>query len=137
MERRGMQNATEYADTRECGNARECLQSARTSMREVKRLLSRPSLEAADESAALLRDVEVQLGCVAAILRQNGPKPGVEIRTGVEELQSEVAVLASFFAGADKMLSAWLDTVRSRRGGYTERGQAAPLVLVRKLSVEG
>jgi hypothetical protein len=126
-----MENATEY------GNARECLQGARASMRQVKRLLSQPSVEAADESAALLRVVEVQLGCVAAILRQNGSQPDAEMRAGVEELQSEVAVLASFFAGADKMLSGWLNAVRSRRGGYTDRGQAAPLTLVRKLSVEG
>jgi hypothetical protein len=126
-----MENAPHY------GDARECLQAARVSMRQVKRLLSQPSAEAADESAALLRDVEVQLGCVAAMLRQNGSKPDAEIRTGVEDLQNEVAVLAAFFAGADKMLSGWLDAVRSRRGGYTVRGQAAPLMLVRKLSVEG
>ncbi|MGA2883216.1 MAG: hypothetical protein ABSG13_30070 [Bryobacteraceae bacterium] len=126
-----MQNATQY------GDARERLQAARVSMRQVKKLLAKPSFEAADESAALLRDVEVQLGCVAAILRQNGSKPDAEIRAGVEELQNEVAQLANFFAGADKMLSGWLDAVRSRRGGYTDRGQAAPLTLVRKLSVEG
>lgn len=126
-----MENATQYAD------ARECLQAARVNMRQVKQLLSQPSAEAADQSAAILRDVEVQLGCVVALLRQNGSRPDAEIRTGVEQLQTEVAVLASFFAGADKMLSRWLDTVRSRRGGYTERGQAAPLMLVKKLSVEG
>jgi len=126
-----MENATQYRD------ARECLQAARLSMRQVKRLLSQPSAEAADESAALLRDVEIQLGCVAAILRQNGSRPDGEIRSGVEELQHEVAALAAFFAGADRMLSGWLNALRSRRGGYTERGQAAPLTLVRKLSVEG
>lgn len=126
-----MQNAPQY------GDAREYLQAARASMRHVKRLLAQPSAEAADESAALLRDVEVQLGCVAAILRQIGSRPDSEIRTGVEELQNEVAVLATFFAGADKMLSGWLDAVRTRRGGYTVRGHAAPLTLVRKLSVEG
>ena len=106
-------------------------------MREVKRLLSQPSADAADESAALLRDVEVHLGCVAAILRQNGAKPQAEVRAGVEELQTEVAALAAFFAGADKMLTGWLSAIRSRSGGYTEHGQAAPLVLVKKLSVEG
>ena len=126
-----MENANEY------GDARECLQAARASMGQVKRLLSQPSPEAADESAAILRDIEVQLGCVAAILRQNGSRPDAQVRAGVEELQSEVAVLASFFAGADKMLSGWLNAVRSRRGGYTERGQAAPLTLVKRLSVEG
>jgi hypothetical protein len=125
------QQTIEYAD------ARECLRAARGSMREVKRLLSQPSPEAADESAALLRDVEVQLGCVAAILRRNGSPPDLELRSGVEELQNEVAVLARFFAEADKLFSGWLQAIRARRGGYTERGQAAPLVLVKKLSVEG
>jgi len=122
---------------REYGDARECLQAARHSMRQVKRLLARPSAEAADESATLLREVEVQLGCVAAILRQNGSPPDLELRAGVEELQEEVAVLARFFAEADKLFSGWLNAVRSRRGGYTERGQGAPLVLMKKLSVEG
>jgi len=126
-----METTTEY------GDARECLQAARQRMRQVKRLLSQPSVEAADESAALLRDVEVQLGCVAAILRQNGSKPDLEFRSGVEELQDEVAVLARYFAEADKLFSGWLQAVRSHRGGYTNNGQAAPLVLVKKLSVEG
>ena len=123
--------------TTQHGDARECLQAARAGMRQVKKLLSQPSAEAADESAALLRDVEVQLGCVAAILRQDGSRRDVEIRSGVEELQNEVAVLAAFFAEADKLFSGWLQAVRARRGGYTQQGQAAPLVLVKSLSVEG
>src|ERR1700690_2008492 len=99
------------------GDARECLQAARVSMRQVKRLLSQPSVEAADESAALLRDIEVQLGCVAAILRQNSPQPDPGLRFGVEELQDEVAVLARFFAEADKLFTGWLQAIRSRRDG--------------------
>jgi hypothetical protein len=122
---------------REYGDTRECLQAARQSMRQVKRLLAQPSAEAAVESAMLLREIEVQLGCVAAILRQNGSQLDSELRAGVEELQEEVAVLARFFAEADKLFSGWLNAVRSRRGGYTERGQGAPLLLMKKLSVEG
>jgi hypothetical protein len=131
METVGTESASAY------GEARECLRVARTSMRQVKQLLARPSVQAADESAALLREIEVQLGCVAAILRRDGAQPDSGIRADVNALQSEVAMLAAFFAGADKMLSGWLNAVRSQRGGYTDRGQAAPLVLVRKLSVEG
>jgi hypothetical protein len=123
--------------TTEYGNARECLQAARQTMRQVKKLLAQPSPEAADQSAALLREIEVQLGCVAAILRQNSSQPDSTLRAGVEELQDEVAGLARFFTEADKLFSGWLNVVRSRRGGYTERGQAAPLMLVKKLSVEG
>lgn len=126
-----MENPTEYRD------AKECLQAAQVSMRRVKSLISQSSVDAAEESAALLRDVEIQLGCVAAILGKNGAKPDAEIRAGVHSLQNEVAVLASFFSGADKMLSGWLGVLRTDRGGYTARGHAAPLVLVKKLSVEG
>jgi hypothetical protein len=126
-----MENASQYSD------ARECLLAARAGLRQVRQRISQPSAEAADDAAALLRDVEVQLGCVAAILRRNGAKPDAGMRTDVEEMQSEVAVLAAVLAGADRMFAGWLDAVRSRRGGYTECGQAAPLMLVRKLSVEG
>jgi hypothetical protein len=123
--------------TREYGGASECLQAARLSMRQVKKLLAQSTPDAADESASLLREVEVQLGCVAAILRQNGARPDAELRSGIEELQREVASLARYFAESDKMLSGWLRAIRARRGGYTNQGQAAPLMLVKKLSVEG
>jgi hypothetical protein len=126
-----MEKATAY------GNARECLQAARASMRQIKQLLAQPSAESVDQSAAILRDVEVQLGCVAALLQKSGSKPDLEIRTGVEELQEEVAVLAKFLAQADRLLAGWLQAVQTRRGGYTQRGQAAPLMLVKKLTVEG
>ncbi|HTR34842.1 MAG TPA: hypothetical protein VMH80_02995 [Bryobacteraceae bacterium] len=121
------------------GDVRECLLAARAGMREIKRLLSQPSAEMADQAVIILRDVEIQLGCVAALLKNNGngTRPALEIRTEVEDLQEEVAVLARFLARADQMLAGWLQGVRTRRGGYTERGQAAPLVLVKKLTVEG
>jgi hypothetical protein len=124
-------------ETREYGGARECLQAARLSMRQVKQLVAQPTVEAADKSASLLREVEVQLGCVAAILQKNGSRPDVELRSGIEELQSEVAALARYFAESDKMFSGWLRAIRTRHGGYTNQGQAAPLMLVKKLSVEG
>lgn len=126
-----MQSSTEY------GDARECLLAARHSMREVRQLLAQPSAETADQSATILREVEVQLGCVAAVLRTNGSKPDVNFRMDIEDLQDEVAVLARYFAEADKLLSGWMRTVQSRRGGYNAYGHAAPLVLVKKVSVEG
>jgi len=119
------------------GDARACIHAARARMREVRDLLSKPSNESADRSATLLREIEVQLGCAAAILKVNGTRLDLEMRSGVEDLQEQVAVLAQFFAEADKLLSNWLRVVRTRRAGYTEQGQAAPLVLVNRLTVEG
>jgi hypothetical protein len=119
------------------GDARECIYSAKEQMREVRGLLSKPSSENAERSAELLREIEVQLGCAAAILKRNGTRLDLETRSEVEDLQSQVAVLAQFFAEADQLLSNWLRVVRTRRAGYTGQGQAAPLVLVNKLTVEG
>lgn len=119
------------------GTAREHLKAAKAGMRQVEQLLSQPSMENADRSATVLREVEVQLGCVAAILRNNGAQPDAEFHSALEELQAEVAVLARFLSEGDKLLSGWLQAVQARRAGYTQRGQAAPLVLVNKVTVEG
>ena len=119
------------------GDARDCIHAAKAQMREVRDLLSKPSVESADRSATLLREIEIQLGCAAAMLKLRGTPLDLEMRSEVEELQGQVAVLAQFFTQADQLLSNWLRVVRTRRAGYTEQGQAAPLVLVSKLTVEG
>ncbi len=116
--------------------AREHLRAAKAGMREVRHLLSDPSVENADRSGSILREVEVQLGCAAALLQHNGAQPDEEFRFALEELQGEVAVLARVLSEADKLLSGWLRAVQTRRAGYTPRGQAAPLVLVSKVAVE-
>lgn len=117
--------------------AQEHLRAAGVGIEQVQRLLSIPSLQNADQSAAILREVEVQLGCVAAVLEKNGMHADASLRSVVEQIQGEVAVLARFLSEADKMLSGWLRAVQTKRGGYTKRGQAAPLVLVSKTMVEG
>jgi hypothetical protein len=119
------------------GAAGDRLRAAKTGMQRVKDLLAQPSPANADQAAAILREVEVQLGCAAAILEKSGPPPDGEFRSALEELQGEVATLARFLSGADKLFSDWLRAVQTRRGGYTHRGQAAPLVLVNKVTVEG
>jgi hypothetical protein len=118
-------------------SAGEHLRAAQAGMRKVKGVLAQPSPTNADQASIILREVEVQLGCAVAILEKNGPPPDGEFRSALEELQGEVATLARFLSGADKLLSDWLGAVQTRRGGYTHRGQAAPLVLVNKVTVEG
>jgi hypothetical protein len=119
------------------GDPCECIRAAKESMRQVKELLSRPSADSADRCSTLLREVEVQLGCAAAVLNVNGAKPDVNVKAELVDLQDQVAVLARFFGEADKLLCGWLRAVQTRRGGYTHRGHAAPLTLVNKLAVEG
>jgi hypothetical protein len=106
-------------------------------MRRVKQLLGQPSEEHAEESAALLRQVEIQLGYAVAIFKTRGSGRSEEFQSALESLQGEIAVLAQFFAHADQLLSGWLQVLSSRQSGYTTGGKAAPLVLLKKVSVEG
>jgi len=128
---------TNIEDGTAYGDARECIGRAKGSLREIKELLARPSVESAEQSATILREVEVQLGCAAAILMRSGSKPDLEIRSAVEELQDQVAVLSRFFGEAEKLFSGWLRTVQTKRFGYNEQGHAAQLVLVNRLTAEG
>jgi hypothetical protein len=110
-------------------------------MREVKQLLSQHSQQNAEqnaeECAALLRQVEVQLGCAMAIFKRRGSQPTVEIQSILEAMQGEIAVLAQFLAEADKLLAGWLRSLSIRQSGYTTEGRSAPLVLLKKVSVQG
>lgn len=120
------------------GDARACTHAAKANMSKVHQLLSRPSIESAEECATILREVEIQLGCAAAILKTSGSSTrDPETRSILESLQTDVAVLAQFFAEADKLCTGWLQAIRSKRGGYTDQGEAAPLVLVSKVSCKG
>jgi hypothetical protein len=118
-------------------DARECIRAARANMREVKQLLSQPTERSAEECGALLRQVEIQLGCAVAIFKVRGPEPSGEIRSMLETMQGEIAVLAQFLAEADKLVTGWLRALSTRQSGYTTEGRAAPLVLLKKISVEG
>lgn len=106
-------------------------------MRRVKQLLVQPSEENAEESAVLLREVEIQLGYAVAVFKTRGSARSVELQSALESLQGEIAVLAQFFTQADQLLSGWLHVLSSRHSGYTTGGKAAPLVLLKKVSVEG
>jgi hypothetical protein len=106
-------------------------------MRRARKLLAQPSEQNREESSALLREVEIQLGCACAILGAQAPKPDPEMQSALQEMQGEIAVLAQFFAQAGDLLDSWLRAIGSRHAGYTTQGQAAPLVLMKKVSVEG
>jgi hypothetical protein len=115
-----------------------CTRAAKANMGKVQKLLSQPTIEGAEQCATILREVEIQLGCAAAILKTNGTAMrDAETRSLLESLQQDVAVLAQFFAEADKLFSGWLLAIRTKRAGYTDQGQAAPLVLVNKVSWKG
>ena len=118
-------------------DAPECIREATESVRRAKQLLSQPSERNAEESAALLREAEIQLGWACAYYRARGGKPDREVQATLETLRREIANLAQFFSLADQFLGDWLRNLGTRQAGYTTRGQAAPLMLMKKVSLEG
>lgn len=119
------------------GDARECLRAAQKNLERVRQLLGQPTVEASEAAAAILREVEVQLGCIIALWKNTGSNDDPELRPLVQNLQREVAILAELFGQADKMFTGWIQAIQSNRAGYTGKGQAAPLVLVSQVSLEG
>lgn len=121
----------------EYGDARGCIEAAQRNLEQVKQLLARPSVEAAEASAAILREVEVQLGCIAAIWKSQGVNADPRLRLALEGIKREVALLAELFAQTDRLFQGWIGAIQSKRSGYNGRGQTAPLVLVNRVSLEG
>jgi len=119
------------------GDARACIQAARRNLEQVKQILAHPSVEAGESSAAILREVEVQLGSIAALWKSKGSQSDPELRLALEGIKREVALLAELFAQADRLFQDWIGAIESKRSGYNGRGQAAPLVLVSQVSLEG
>ncbi|HTS47321.1 MAG TPA: hypothetical protein VMH05_05220 [Bryobacteraceae bacterium] len=119
------------------GDARECIEAAHRNLERVKQLLSQPSVEAGEASAAILREVEVQLGCIAALWKAQGATRDPELRLALERIQREVAFLAEFFARTERLFQGWIGAVQSKRSGYNGHGQTAPLVLVNRVNLEG
>jgi len=119
------------------GDAPDCIREASEKVRQARQLLSQPAERNAEESAALLREAEIQLECACAFYRERGAEPDRRVQLTLQALQAEIASLAQFFSLADRFLGDWLRTIGPRQAGYTTRGQAAPLVLMKKVSLEG
>ena len=118
-------------------SAAEYIQAARKNLAEVKTLLSRPTTESVQDSGDLMREVEVQLGCAVAILRSSQQRAAATLIAEIQELKSQTEFLALLVAETNRFLSGWVSRVLISRNGYTDRGAAAPLFLVRKTSAEG
>ena len=118
-------------------SAAEYIQAARKNLTEVKMLLSRPTSESVQNSTDRMREVEVQLGCAVAILRTSRQRAAANLITELQDLKEQTQFLAQLVGETNRFLSGWVNRVLVTRNGYTERGSAAPLFLVRKTTAEG
>jgi hypothetical protein len=120
------------------GDAAECLHAARRNLDRVRKLLVRPSEESVDAAAAILREVEVQLGCISVLWKKQPLSQGApELKSILEEIRRDVAVLAEFFSQTERLFDGWIKSIQTKRGGYNKQGQAAALILVNQVDFEG
>jgi len=129
--------ATPVEIPKQYGDAAECLHAARRNLDRIGKLLARPSAESVDAAAAILREVEVQLGCISVLWKAKHAKADPELKSVLEEIRRDVAVLAEFFSQAERLFDGWIKAIQSKRGGYNKQGQAAGLILVNQVNLEG
>jgi len=119
------------------GDVAECMHAARGNLEQVRKLLTQPSTESVDAAAAILREVEVQLGCVCVLWKAERSQADPSLKPILEDIRKDVAVLAEFFSQAERLFDGWIGAIRSKRGGYNKQGHAAALILVNQVNLEG
>lgn len=115
----------------------KCIRAARTGVAETMRQLSAATADGGERCGDLLGEVGRQLQSAALLLQVMDGPHNADFRRGVEQLRREIKALARTLTESDRLISGWVRRVAVKNGGYTEQGASAPLVLIKKVSVEG
>jgi hypothetical protein len=115
----------------------ECIRAARAGVAEIVRQLGASTVEGVERCGDLLDEVGQRLQSAAGMLRGMQGPHNAAFRREVEQLHREVKTLARTLVESDRLISGWVRRVAVKNGGYTEKGASAPLVLIKKVSVEG
>src|SRR5580693_6860836 len=114
--------ATRVEIPKQYGDAVECMHAARRNLDRVRKLLTQPSTQSVDEAATILREVEVQLGCICVLWKAERSQADPALKPMLEDIRREVAMLAEFFSQAERLFDGWIGAIRSKRGGYNKQG---------------
>jgi len=112
----------------------DCIRSARAGISEVMHSLE--TAASADALVALLTEAAKQLLEASELLRKNENADDAGIRLEIEGLRSQLKTLSVLLAESERLVSRWIGRLGTR-GGYTEQGTSAPLVLVKKVNISG
>ncbi len=115
----------------------ECIRAARAGVAEIVRQLGASTAEGVDRCGDLLGEVGQHLQSAAGMLQGMEGPHNAGFRRDVEQLHREIKTLGRTLVESDRLISGWVRRVAVKSGGYTEQGASAPLVLIKKVSVEG
>lgn len=108
-----------------------CIRAAREGVAQVMNSLNDP-----DRQVHLLSEATTQLESAAALLGSAERCGDAHLRFEVEQLRRDLQTVSLALAESDRLVSRWIRRIGTR-GGYTEQGDSAPLILVKKLNVTG
>jgi hypothetical protein len=112
------------------------LETFRAAVQEASRLLADPRPEALDRAAALLEQARRGLETAADSLTLPSPPARAGIRAELEELRKGLRRQGRLLEHAAGFYAGWVRFRDSLTGGYTARGEPAPLEPGRRLLTE-
>jgi hypothetical protein len=111
------------------------LMSARQQLDFASKLLTRPSPEALDKCSSVLEAAGHDLAeCQPALARQAGNAEALE---EARRLRRSYVRTARLLRGAVDFYLNWMKFRGAMTGGYTGNGESAPLLLGKRISVQG
>ena len=113
------------------------LASARAAVSEATQLVTRPTPEALDRSAALLGQACERLQAVTAAPLSSDPDERLRAGASLDHLNRSLQRLRSTLDHAASYWTGWMRLRNAMASGYTGQGEPARAVQVGRLSLEG
>ena len=113
------------------------LQEARNQLVHLRELLATPTPELLGQCAPLLEEA---IRCMREVERDaaaSGLNRKEELRKELRHLHTELTIIGKLMDQASDFYFTWASLLSVAGGGYTPRGEAAPLAAAARISVSG
>jgi hypothetical protein len=118
-------------------NTARNLASARAAVHDAARLVTNPTPEALDQSAALLEQACQRLQAITATPVSPDPEERLRAGASLEHLNHSLERLRGVLDHAAGYWAGWMRLKNAMAGGYTGQGEPAQALKAGRLSLEG
>jgi hypothetical protein len=113
------------------------LASARAAVHDASRLVTHPTPEALDQSAALLEQARQRLQAITVAPISPDPEERLQAGASLEGLNRSLERLRGVLDQAASYWAGWIRLKNAMAGGYTGQGEPAQALKTSRLSLEG
>jgi hypothetical protein len=129
-----MVNAMEQASVSAVGGEVERRREARQKLHQVRQILMTPSPERLGDCGPVLEEAAGLLASLPDYRKSGPPVPFIE---ELQALRRDLSVVTALIQQAAGYYLGWAQILGAATSGYTNQGDAAPLVGYPQVSVEG